>query len=99
MAHFNFCLLLLAQFQAWDGIITQVFVKNGIVKEGNRFVMSLVDSGDFLWLKAIGLIVVIAILWVLHKRLPRFAMLATSCLAVFYLGVISWNFLVFFHVI
>ena len=97
MVHFSFCLSLLAQFQIWDGIITQTFVKNGLVKEGNQWMMSLINNGDFWWFKALSIVFVLTALWIVHKRLPRFSTLVASCLAVFYIGIVSWNFLVFFH--
>ena len=95
--HILFVLLLLAQFQLWDGIITQVFVGNGLAREANRLMAPLVSSGNFLALKLLGTAVLLALLWVLHKRFPRIAVTAASCMAFFYAAVIAWNFFILFR--
>ncbi len=92
-------LVLAAQFQMWDGLITHVFVKNGIVQEGNPIAASLIDGGSFLWLKIAGVLLCIPVLWVMYKYFPKFAMVTASSLAGFYIAVVSWNFLVFFGAI
>lgn len=89
----------MAQFQIWDGLITHVFVNNGLVREGNPFIASLVTGGDFLLLKIVGAFLCVPILWVIYKYLPKFTTVAASGLVVFYAAVISWNFLVFFSIV
>ncbi len=94
------CILVLAaQFQMWDGLITQVFVKNGIVQEGNPVTASLIDAGNFLWLKVAGVVLCIPVLWIMYKYFPKFAMVTASSLVGLYTAIISWNFLVFFGVV
>ena len=95
--HILFVLLLMAQFQFWDGIITQVFVINGLVKEANPLVAPLVSGGSFLLIKLLGIAAVLLLLWIISKRFPRIAVAAASCISVFYLAVITWNFMVFFQ--
>ncbi len=92
-------LILIGQFQVWDGLITHIFVNNGIAKESNPLMESLVPSGDFLLLKILGALVCVVILWVMYKYFPKFALATASSLAMFYIAIISWNFLVFFNVI
>lgn len=94
------CILVLAaQFQIWDGLITQVFVSNGVVQEGNPLVAPFVIGGDFLLLKVMGVALCIPVLWILYRYFPKFAVATASILAVFSLAVISWNFLVCFSVL
>lgn len=94
------CILVLAaQFQMWDGLITHVLVKNGIVQEGNPLAAALLDAGNFLWLKVAGVVLCLPVLWIMYKHFPRFAMITASSLVGLYIAVISWNFMVFFGVI
>jgi hypothetical protein len=91
-----FALLLMAQFQFWDGMMTQVFVNGGIVKEANKFVAPLIASGDFLLFKLMGTAVLLFVLWAIFERFPRMALSAASCVALFYLSVVTWDFIVLF---
>ncbi len=95
--HMLFALLLLAQFQLWDGVMTQLFVSSGLAREANRIVEPLINSGSFLAFKLLGIAALLPLLWLIHKRYPRIAFMVASCLSIFYLGVISWNFVVFFN--
>lgn len=93
------CILILAaQFQIWDGLVTHVFVNNGVVKEGNPLMAPLIQDGNFLLLKVLGVLLCIPVIWLLYKRFPKLAMATASSLAVFYSAVLCWNFLVFFNV-
>ncbi|MDD5435436.1 MAG: DUF5658 family protein [Nitrospira sp.] len=93
-----FALILMAQFQLWDGIITQTFVNSGLVRESNRLMASLVYSGDFIALKLLGLLLLIPALWIISKRFPNLALTATSSVTIFYCAVIVWNFITLFRV-
>ncbi len=88
----NFVLLLMAIFQLWDGIITQVFTSSGIAHEGNPLMMGIVGSGNFLMFKIVGIGVAAAALWFAYKYLPRLSKVTASCITIFYAGVIAWNF-------
>lgn len=95
--HMLFVLLLIAQFQFWDGIMTQVFVKSGFVMEANRIMVPLINSGGFLAFKLLGIAALLPLLWFVYKRYPSVAFTAASCLAIIYTGIITWNFVVFFN--
>jgi hypothetical protein len=94
--HMIFVLLLMAQFQLWDGVMTHVFVRRGLAMEGNALMSSLVYGGDFLFLKVLSVAILALVLWLVFKRFPRLAIWSTATVAIFYLGVITWNFLVVF---
>lgn len=91
-----FALILMVQMQLWDGVITQVLVSNGIARELNPLVMSSISQGSFLPLKIAGLVVCVAMLWLISKRFPRLATMTASTIAVFYAVVLSWNFITLF---
>jgi len=95
--HMLFALLLMAQFQLWDGVITQVLVKSGLAMEANQIMQPLINGGGFLAFKILGIVALAPLLWFVHKFFPRVAFLTASCLTIFYVGVISWNFVVFFN--
>lgn len=94
--HMLFMLLMMAQFQLWDGIMTDVFVRGGLAREANALMAGFVYGGDFITLKIISTAVLALALWAIYKRFPRLAIFTTASIAVFYLGVITWNFLVVF---
>jgi len=94
--HMIFLLLLMAQFQLWDGVITHVFVRGGLAREGNALMSGLVYGGDFLFLKVVSVAILALVLWSVFKRFPKLALTTTAGVAIFYLGVITWNFLVGF---
>ena len=91
-----FALVLMAQFLMWDAVVTHIFVGNGIVKEANQLVASVVYSGDFLVIKLLSLLALVPVLLILHRFYPKVAFTTTTCVAMFYVGVVTWNFLVFF---
>jgi len=95
--HLLFVLLLMAQFQLWDGLITQVFVSNGLAREANRFMVPLIANGSFLPLKLLGGAAALLALLIVYKRFPRMALAAASLVSVFYVIVIVWNFSIFFQ--
>ncbi len=72
--------------------MTQVFTGNGIATEGNPLMISLVSGGNFLIFKIIGIAACGAALWFTYKYVPRLSKVMASCIAVFYAGVIAWNF-------
>jgi hypothetical protein len=94
--HMTFALILMGQFLMWDAVITHVFVGKGIVIEANLLVASAASSGAFILIKLLSLLALLPCLWVLHKFFPKVALSAATSVAMFYLGVVTWNFLVLF---
>lgn len=93
-----FLLAMMAQLQIWDGIITQAFVTHGLAAEGNRIAAHLLGQGNYLLLKVAGVLISLALLWVIGRRFPALAKLTASVVCIFYLAVIVWNFLVLFNI-
>jgi hypothetical protein len=93
------CLVLAAQFQIWDGLMTHIFVNNGLVQEANPLISSLVSGGNFLLLKVIGVLLCLPILWLVYKYFPRLALTSTVSLVVLYAAILAWNFTVVLNTI
>ena len=90
-------LVLAAQFQIWDGLLTHLFVNNGLVREDNPLMSSLVGEGHFIILKVLGVLLCLPALWFVHKRFPKLALASTVAIVCFYASVLSWNFTVVLH--
>lgn len=93
----KYLLILLGGLQISDGIITNFFVRNGLVQEGNPLMEPIVREGNFLLLKIIGVLLSVLILWSIYRRFPRVTLIASSSIAMFYGAVIAWNLGVFFR--
>lgn len=90
------CLLaLLGSFEISDGIMTHLLIGNGLVREANPLVATIVREGNFLLLKFVGVLLCMLILWYLHQRFSRVTLIATSSVVAFYGAVIAWNLGIF----
>jgi len=92
----KYLLILLSGFEILDGVATHFLVNNGLAREGNPLMESIVMEGDFLLLKVIGVLICVFILWGMYKHVPRVALITTSSVVVFYGAVMAWNLGVFF---
>jgi len=92
----KYLLGLLVGFEISDGVISYVLIRHGLGRETNPFLQSIVGDVNFLILKVVGGLLCALILWDIHRRLPRVALIVTSCFAVFYAAIVSWNLGVFF---
>lgn len=79
-----------------DGLITNFLVTNGLGREGNPFLQTLVGERSFLVIKVIGALLCALILWDIYKRRPRMARIASLCFVGLYAGIVSWNLSIFF---
>jgi len=93
----KYLLILLSGFEISDGIITHFLVRNGLVREGNPLMESIVREGNFLLLKVIGVLLCVLILWGVYKRFPKATLIATSSVVMFYGVVMAWNLTMFFR--
>ena len=92
----KYLLGLLIVFEITDGLLTHFLVGHGLAREANPFLLPLVGDTNFLIIKIVGVLLCAVILWDVHKRFPRVALLFTSCFVLFYAGVVVWNLSVFF---
>ena len=87
----RYLLTLMSSLNITDGLMTDHFVRQGSVQEGNRLVANIVMGGNFLWLKIPGALLCAVVLWALSRRFPRLAGIITASVSVFYGVVIIWN--------
>ena len=91
----KYLLGLLASFVILDGVLTHFLVGNGLAWEANPFLASMVGEHNFIILKVAGALLCVLILWDIHRRFPKLAMVSTSCFAVIYGAIVAWNFSLF----
>lgn len=84
-------LFLFSGLEVSDGLMTDFFVRNGLVQEGNSLMEPIIRSGNFLLLKIAGAIICGLILWTIYKRFPKPVLIVVSSISVFYALVIIWN--------
>jgi len=94
----KYLLGLLAGFVIADGVLTHFLVGNGLAREINPFLVNMVGDSTFLVLKVLGALLCVFILWDIHRRLPRLALIATTCFAGVYAIIVIWNTSIFFIV-
>jgi len=87
----KYLLGLLAAFVISDGLLTHFLVKDGLAREGNPFLASIVGEDVFIVLKVVGALLCVLILWDIYRHFPRLAQISTSCFVVFYGAIVVWN--------
>ncbi len=94
----KYLLGLLVGFEISDGVISYILIRSGLGREANPFLESIVGDVNFLILKVVGGLICALILWDIHRRYPRLALVATFCFAVIYAALVGWNLGIFFVV-
>lgn len=87
----RYLLILMSSFKITDGIMTDHFVRQGSVREGNPLVAEIVMDGSFLWLNIAGALLCVLGLWGLSHRFPRLTGITTASITIFYGAAIVWN--------
>lgn len=95
---FVFVLVMMAQLQLWDGLITQVMVNCGLVNEFNQLVANDIAKGNFIFIKIACVILSVFLLWIINKHYPALAKITANVIILLYIGIITWNFITFFAV-
>jgi hypothetical protein len=86
-----FLLSLLVVLEAGDGICTYSAISKNLAREANPLMQNLAGTDNFLVLKISGAIICALLLWLLYRRFPRISLIASSCIVIFYAGVLTWN--------
>ncbi len=81
-----------------DGVITSFLLQNGMAREANPFLETLVGEPDFLTTKVAGAFLSALLLWHVYKRRPRTAMVFSLGIVVVYTAIVYWNILSFLAV-
>ncbi len=87
----KYLLILFSGLGISDGLMTDFFVRNSLVQEGNSLMEPVIRDGNFLLLKITGVIICGFILWTVYKRFSRAVLITVSSISVFYGLVIIWN--------
>jgi hypothetical protein len=87
-----FLLSLLVVLETADGICTYSAVCKNLAREANPLMQNLAGTGNFLIMKITCAIICALLLWLLYRRFPRISLTAAFSIAVFYAGVLAWNF-------
>ena len=91
----KYLLLTLLGLVVSDGVISQFLVRYGLGHEGNPFLQTFISEGNFLLVKLAGALLAVIILWDIHKKQPRVALIGTLSFVVLYTGIVFWNLGVF----
>jgi len=91
----KYLLGLLVALVISDGLLTQFLITNGVAREGNPFLEPIVGEAGFMVLKVVGALLCALILWDIHSRFPKVALIATSCFVFGYGVIVLWNLSVF----
>ena len=87
----RYLLGVLVALVTMDGLISQFLMRSGLGREANPFLESLVGERMFIPMKVFGAILCAFILWDIHKRRSKLALVATSCFVAIYSGIVIWN--------
>jgi hypothetical protein len=78
-------------FVILDGILTELLIKRGTVREANPFLEPLVGETGFMIIKVVGSLICAFILWDIYNRYPRLASIATWVAVCGYGIIVLWN--------
>jgi hypothetical protein len=91
----KYLLPILSGLEISDGVFTDFAVGQGLVKEANPLMASIVSEDLFLFLKVAGALICTGILWLVYKKYPGVARTVSSAIIVFYIAVLAWNASIF----
>ncbi len=74
-----------------DGILTNILIKKDIAREANPFLFNIAGGSGLIILKVLGVLLVVLILWDVHRRNPRTAFWTSSIFLLIYAGIVAWN--------
>jgi len=86
-----YLLIILVCLVVLDGVITEYLINGGGGNEGNPLLESLVGEPAFMILKAVGAVFCAFVLFDIHKRMPKIAMITTCVAVAAYFGIVIWN--------
>jgi hypothetical protein len=81
-----------ALLQLWDAVITYVYVSNGIVCEGNPFMLPLLKNGMFLPERVLSVGISVILIYMLSRYSLKIAHFASFGVVLLYGSVIIWNY-------
>ena len=91
----KYLLIVLVALIIADGLISESIVSGGSGFESNLILRTLMDNGNFLFVKVSGALVGAIILWNISKAKPGLALSTTVAFATIYTLIVYWNIGVF----
>ena len=82
---------VLISFVILDGLLTELLVNRGVVREINPFLQPLVGDIGFMVLKVVGAVLCALILWDIYRRYPKVAAITTWIAVAGYGIIVIWN--------
>ena len=90
------CLLgILFALVVADGLITQYLIMSNMGIEANPFLAAWVHQDKLLYIKILGALLCVFILWDIHKHWSKFAMFISILFVIVYTCIVYWNLGVF----
>jgi hypothetical protein len=86
-----YLLIILVCLVVLDGVLTEYLIDGGDASEANPFLETLVGEPAFMILKVAGALFCAFVLFDIHRRFPRTAMVTTWVAVVGYFGIVVWN--------
>ncbi len=87
-----FLVVVAALFQLWDAIITHIYVGNGLVCEGNPFMVPLLKNGMFLPERFFTVGISVILVYLLSKYSNKVAQKACIGIVMLYSITLAWNY-------
>ncbi len=78
-------------FVILDGLLTELLIARGLVREMNPFLQPLVGDIGFMLLKVFGAGLCALILWDIYRRYPKTATITTWIAVAGYGVIVLWN--------
>jgi len=92
----KFLLIALVVLSFADGLITYFVIKSGNGREGNPVLGDLAGDWKFLIIKLLGGLLCAFLLWDIHRKWPKLAMISTACLVTIMACIVLWNICSYF---
>ena len=87
----NYLLGSLVLLNVADGVISYFLVELGKGSEANPFLRHIIGEPGFMVIKVVGVLLCALILWDIHRRYPKLALVSTSCFVAVYAAIVLWN--------
>ncbi len=86
-----YLLLILVCLVVLDGVLTEYLIDGGNASEANPFLEELVGEPTFMILKVAGALFCALVLFDIHRRFPKTAMVTTWIAVGGYFAIVVWN--------
>ncbi len=90
--------IIAAGFQLWDALLTQKYVGNGYISEGNPLMALLIKNNIFLFEKVSSVVISVLLIYLLSRFSTKVAARGAAGVIVLYSAVLIWNYALLFKV-